>query len=416
MKKLFLIGLKDLRVIFRDRAALVMMLVAPFALTIGLGFVTGQFGGGNGSGISDIPVILVNQDSGPLGGSLVDLFQSEALADLVKPVLSDDLAAARNQVDEDNAAAAILIPDGFSASIIPSTGQQVPGDVVQLVLYANPVRPTSVGVVKAILDEFISHLEVGRVGGTVSVTQLLTNGLIPPEQAAAVGMSIGGRQAESLAENNAIQLVTSTASETTQFNPLAYIAPGMALMFLMFTVSNAGRSLLVERARGTLPRLLVSPTTTAQVLGGKVCGVYLSGAAQMLILIGGSTLLFQLDWGDILGVLVLVLAAVFGATGWGLLITAMAKTPGQAAAVGSAIMLTFGILGGTFINLEAMPAIVQAASKITPNAWGLDGFATLALGGGLEHIMKPVLALFGMGLVLFAVSLALFNRRKVMQR
>jgi len=45
MKKLFLIGLKDLKLTFRDRAALVFMLLAPFLLTIGMGFVTGRFSG-----------------------------------------------------------------------------------------------------------------------------------------------------------------------------------------------------------------------------------------------------------------------------------------------------------------------------------------------------------------------------------
>ena len=30
----------------------------------------------------------------------------------------------------------------------------------------------------------------------------------------------------------------------------------MALMFLMYTVSNGGRTLLVERNQGTLPRLM----------------------------------------------------------------------------------------------------------------------------------------------------------------
>ena len=40
MRKLFLIALKDLRLIFRDRSALVLMLAAPFVLTLGMGAVT----------------------------------------------------------------------------------------------------------------------------------------------------------------------------------------------------------------------------------------------------------------------------------------------------------------------------------------------------------------------------------------
>jgi len=60
-------------------------------------------------------------------------------------------------------------------------------------------------------------------------------------------------------------------------------------------------------------------------------------------LILGTTLLFQLQWGDPLRG-VPGAAAVFGAVGWGMLLTAVAKTPGQVSAIGSAMMLTFGIL------------------------------------------------------------------------
>ena len=189
----------------------------------------------------------------------------------------------------------------------------------------------------------------------------------------------------------------------------------MAFMFLMYTVSYGGRSLLAERALGTLPRLLVSPTSSAQVLGGKVFGIFLTGAAQMLILITASQLLFQLKWGDMLGVVVLVVAAVLAAVGWGMLVTSLAKTPGQVSAVGTAIMLTFGVLSGTFIDLGKMPGWFQVVSKITPNAWGLDGFTTLALGGTLGDILGPVAALLMMAAVLFTAAVLIFNRRGMVQ-
>ncbi len=82
MLKLLLIGLKDLKLMFRDRAAMTFMLLAPFLLTLGMGFVTGSFGRG-GSGLSDIPVVLVNLDNRELGNALVDVFYSEDLSMLV---------------------------------------------------------------------------------------------------------------------------------------------------------------------------------------------------------------------------------------------------------------------------------------------------------------------------------------------
>jgi ABC-2 type transport system permease protein len=190
----------------------------------------------------------------------------------------------------------------------------------------------------------------------------------------------------------------------------------MALMFLMYTVSYGGRTLLTERNQGTLPRLLVSPTSATQVLGGKMIGIFLTGAAQMFILIEGTSILFQLQWGDPLAVAALVLATVFGAVGWGMLLTAIAKTPGQVSAIGSAMMLTFGILGGTFINMDNMPVWFRIITKITPNAWGVDGFTTLALGGGLHDILTPILALLGMGLLLFAIAVVLFSQRGLTER
>ncbi len=421
MLKTFLIGIKDLKLIFRDRTALIFMLLAPFLLTLGMGLVTGRFSGSNSSGISEIPVVIVNQDDGELSKELVDLFNSEGLAELVEPSLGTSPEAARRQVDEDEVAAAIIIPAGFTNSILPKQEALENGispEPVKIEMYANPSRPTSAGIIKSILDEFMSRIEEGSISGQTSIIQMLVSGRITPEEAQAAGDEMSQRL-QNASEGNtlAITLNTSTAAgEEIEFDVLAYLAPGMALMFLMFTVSYGGRSILAEKSQGTLPRLLVSPTNAIQILGGKVFGIFLTGVAQMLILIGGTSLLFQLKWGDALGVIVLVLAAVFGATGWGMLITALARTPAQVGSVGSAMMLIFGILGGSFIQLDNMPASVQMLSRITPNSWALDGFTTLALGGTLPALSTPLTALLTMGGVLFVASVYLFGRKNLVQK
>jgi ABC-2 type transport system permease protein len=336
MGKIILIGFKDVKLAIRDRAALILMLLAPFLLTLGLGAVTGRFSGGSTNGISHIPVILVNQDGGQLGNALVALYQSQDLDELIDATASEDAAAAYQQVDDNQAVAAILIPAGFTDSIIPPQGQAEPASPVQIELYTNPTTPTSVGVVKTILDESLSQVEVGRVGGEVAVTQLIASGRLQVQDAQAVGLAIGSSQANAAGRSTSITLNNVTSSgEAVQFDVLALLAPGMALMFLMYTVSNGGRTILAERDQGTLPRLLVSPTTAVEVLGGKMVGIYLTGTVQMLILIAGTSALFGVQWGDSTAVQALVLAVVFAAVGWGMLITAVARTPGQVSMVGT---------------------------------------------------------------------------------
>lgn len=419
MKKLWLIGLKDVRLAFRDRAALIFMLLAPFLLTLGLGAVTGRFSGGNANtGLSDIPVVLVNLDQAQLGDALVDVFRSEELSALLEPSTADSAEAARRLIDDDRAAAAVIVPAGFTASIIPAQGE-APADVLSVEIYANPTSPTSAGVIQTIVEEFLARVEIGEIGGQVALEMLIESGRLSPDPQTLeqAGRVLGERVAGDGQTVSAIPLhKTASGAEAVQFDTLAYMAPGMALMFLMYTVSYGGRSILIERARGTLPRLLISPTATAQIFGGKVLGAWLTGVAQVGILILASTLLFRLNWGDPLGVIALVLAAVFGATGWGMLLTAFSRTPGQVSAIGSALMLTFGILGGSFFDLGNMPPVIQWISKITPNAWGLDGFTTLALGGSLADVLRPVLALAAMGVILFVISVLAFNRQGIVQR
>ncbi|PKN93712.1 MAG: hypothetical protein CVU44_07810 [Chloroflexi bacterium HGW-Chloroflexi-6] len=422
MQKLFLIGLKDVRLAFRDRAALILMLLAPFLLTLGMGFVTGRFSGNGSSGLSDIPVVLVNLDNAQLGDALVETFNSEDLSTLVEPTLADSPEAARRLIDDNQAAAAVIIPDGFSESIIPTqemldTENYDPA-AVQIEVYANPSSPTSAGVIKAILDEFISRVEEGRISGMTSMLAIPGIENMPNDQIESLAREMfeGAGEDESFSSAAITLNAGEQGAEAVEFDTLAYLAPGMALMFLMYTVSYGGRSILVEKTQGTLPRLLVSPTASWQILGGKVLGIFLTGFAQMGILILASSLFFQVQWGDPLGMLVLIAAAVFGASGWGMLITAAARSTGQVGAIGSAVMLIFGILGGSFINLEQMPVFIRTLSGITPNAWGLDGFTTLALGGRLADLGQPILALLVMGAVLFAASAVLFSRSNVMKR
>ena len=419
MKKILLVAAKDLKLAFRDRAAIILMLAAPFLLTLGLALVTGRLvsPAGQSSGPSQIPVLIINQDDESLGRALVETFQSPELEKLLEPQVVYDLAAARQAIDDDTVAAVILVPPGFTRSVIPGPNQQVViQDVVKLQYYANPARPTSSAIVETILREFLSRVEEGRITGITAVTQMLQSGILAPQDALVYGQQMGERmESANLAGQELLTLTIAGAleqEEAVQFDIMAYMAPGMALFFLMFTVTYGGRSFLAERRQRTLQRMLTSPTTVAQILAGKMLGTYLTGVMQLVILIGASSLLFNLRWGDFTGVAALILITTFAATGWGMLITAFARTPGQVSSIGSAVMLLFGILGGSFLNLEHMPEVVRLLSRITPNAWGLDGFAILAQGGGIAELERPLTGLLVMGVILFGAAVLLFSRNR----
>lgn len=418
MSKLLNIAWKDLWVTFRDPGALIMMLATPFVLTLVIAFA---FGGGSSSGSSvlqHVPVVVVNHDSGSLGGALLDTLRSPNLADLLSATMLTDDAEARGQVDAGRAVAAVIIPSDFSNSIMPSGGGvSTGGSVVET--YADPTRPVSAGVVRGVVGSVVSQFVAGSVAGQVAVQQLVANGLIPPQDALARGEEIGKRAAQSTRGRLVgVRSETATGASgggspggTGGFDWLAYMAPSMAILFLMFTVTAGGRTILAEREAGTLSRMLVTPTRSGQVVGGKVFGIFVVGLVQMVILIMASVLLFRIQWGSATGVAALTLALVAAATGWGALLAAYCRTPAQAGQFGSMLALVFAILAGNLVPRQILPEWLRTASYITPNAWGLEGYTRLAAGGGPADIALIVVALLVMAAVLFGGATLLFKRQ-----
>lgn len=413
MKKIFIIGLKDLKVTFRERAVLIMLL-APFLLTIAMGFITGAFSNDEGGGISGIPVAVVNQDEAGLGAYLEETF-NEGFGGLFTLVETSDAAEARRQVEDDEVAAAVLVPEGFSSSIIPDENGRMSDQAEKIEIYANPARPISASIIRDMVDGFVTSVETGRVAGQVTVSQLINEGLVSVQDAGQVGMEIGVRISDPGASLSIITLQNQEQklpNEEQGFSPIAVLAPSMAILFLIYTTSSVGgRSILAEREGGTLPRMLTTPSTTSQVLGGKVFGTFLIGVVQVSILVAVSSLMFSLNWGDPLAVFLLILCAVAGATGWGILLASIAKTSGQVASLGTALMLIFGILGGSFGGTAGLPGVMGIISRITPNAWAQEGFIELARQGTLIDILPSMGGLLVMAVVLFAIAVLFFRRR-----
>lgn len=414
MKKILNIGWKDLIVLFRDKGALVLMLGAPFVLTLGLGLITGSFSNNSGSGLAGIPIAVVNEDSDELGQGLADVLFSADLAELLAPDTAVSPQAARQLVDNNDIAAAVIIPAGFTAGILPNASGQV-GDAVSIEVYANPARPISANVVSSIVEDYINQVETGLVSVNVALTQLVMNGRITPadtESMMTLGQEMGQRLINQDAAPQPIRIERDKAAAEAASNPnfLAYIAPGMAVAFLMYTVALGGRSILAERDKGTLSRLLISPTSATQILAGKVVGIFLTGVAQVSVLIAASALLFGLRWGNLTGVVLLIVTVSAAATGWGLLLASLANRPGQVSSFGTALMLTFGILGGSFVQIPFTGLLAQL-SKITPNAWAIEGFMSLSQGGSLADIAPSLIALVVMAALLFGTAVLIFQRR-----
>jgi ABC-2 type transport system permease protein len=348
-----------------------------------------------------------------MGGWVKDAFNSSGLKEMFTVTQVDAPEEARRLVEMDQAAAAIIIPDGFSAGLIPDSISGQPGPNRSVQVYANPARPISAAVVQAVVDEILNRADGQILSDSITIQSLLNSGRLQPPQAGVYAAGLAQRMRTGRETSlSPIRVEVSGASDRNQPpNYLSYLAPGMAILFLMYTVTQGGRSILMERQSGTLGRMLATPTSQSQVLAGKLAGIFLTGFLQVMILILATGLLFRLNWGSPAATLALVTCTVLASTGWGLLLAAAARTSFQVSGIGTAMMLLFGVLGGSFMPVDRFPALMRSASRLTPNAWALDGFGLLASGGGFSDLVPILAALLAMAAVLFAVAAIIARRR-----
>jgi len=364
--KVFTIAWKDVLIRMRDRNAMILMLIAPLLISALMGAALGG-GAVSSEPLHNIPVIVVNDDEGTSGNTLLEALLAEP-GQLLKPVKSNDLAAARQSLQQGTTKSIVYIPRDFSAKANQKSDQG-------LVLYVATASDRSSMIVRDVVTRISTQLNAtGATGLDVKHVQ----------------MPIEGNP-----------------------NPFAFFAPSMAIFFLMISMFEAPRSILIEREDGTLGRLIRTPTATAQILLGKMGGAFLTGLLQFSILVVVSTLVFNLRWSNSIAALVLMVAAVVvAAASMGALIAAFSKDLLQAGAIGGAIALVSAGLGGNFFDLERAPFWLELVSRLTINRWALEGFTNLTVRGlGLKSILPNFVVLIVIALVMFSAAFWRFQRR-----
>lgn len=408
MKKLWTLARKEVLLAFRDRGALISMLLTPFLLTLVIG---AAFGGGGDEPLRNVPVLLLNRDQGALAAYVVEAFESQEMEGLVLAERVDDEEAARMRVDRDEVAALVILPADFSARLLAGAAPGSAGGEPSLVeIYASPSWRIGTAVTQAIVDQVLEGMHMGIQGIYAAIGQLAEQGAAPPAQLRALGEAMGEALLEDPTPTRAAIALEIDNAGYRPFRWLDYSAASMAVLFMMFTAMSGGRSLLYEREEGTLPRLLITPNRPLVILVGKMAGVAATGVLQM-VLLWQATGLLGAYWGDPLPALLAILALVICATGLGALIAAWARTPSQAGALGTGITLAGAALSGSFFPRSNLPAWVRTLSLVTPNSWGIEVFARLQAGWELAEVAPYLAGTLALALVYYVVAAVGFRRQ-----
>jgi len=155
--------------------------------------------------------------------------------------------------------------------------------------------------------------------------------------------------------------------------------PGILVMFTLLVLLTSGGSLLVtERKQGLLRRLASAPISRRQVVSGKWAGRMVLAAVQVTVALTIGTVLFRMDWGPDLAMVIVILAAWAGfCASAGLLVGSVAKTEAQAGGLGVLAANILAALGGCWWPIEVTPSWMQTLQQFMPTGWTMDALHKL---------------------------------------
>lgn len=411
--KAWLIAWQDTVIRLRDRNAFILMLLAPLIITAIMGAALGRVVTSQDSTDKGISVALVNEDKGELGTRFARELGGSGF---LNPRTAADPASARKMVEEGEAYAVVLIAHNLSDNLAARAGEASGNTDARSVIQLHTPAPLPEETTRLIRQEvtvIANRLSAETLGRRISIEQIKRPDLALVAGAANSASASQNGDARG-AENSVVGVkVVDAGNKGTNSNPFAFFAPSMAIFFLMFSMFDAPRNILAETDRGTLGRLMRTPTGTSQILLGKLGGSFLTGILQFIVLVVASRLIFNLTWGgSIAGLLLMVVAVVAAASGMGAIIAAVSKNVNQADVLGSGIAIVSAGLGGAFFPPDRLPDWLQVFSFMTVNRWGLEGFTDLTIHNlGFTDILLDAGVLLAIAFVLFTVAFWRFKQK-----
>jgi ABC-2 type transport system permease protein len=421
--KWFDIAIKDLLRSFRSSFLLGMMVVAPLLMT---GLIYLAFGGlmkSSDQQLESLPkinLIFVNEDVGHpnsdflVGDGLISAFQEEPLASLFVVQLAAEESAARQAVDRQEAAVALVIPENFTRAALLGEGKAA------VLLYQDPTLTFGPGLTREVVEQYLDAFSGGQIAGAVLVDQLTAHGTSLELAAAQQAQVEYGFWLQSLQEGRSLALPIEqrepVQTESAGVNPMlaviGSVMAGMMIFFVFFGGAGAAQSFLTEQEEGTLARLFTTPTPLRVILGGKFAAIFLTLAVQCIVLIVVSGLLFGIQWGNVLSLALLVVGLVVGAAGFGIFLLSLIKNNRQAGPVISGTLMVTGMVGGLMsTGFDSLPEAFETAGLFVPQGWALRGMKLAMSGVSPQEVVLPLLVLLAFGGVFFTLGARMFQKR-----
>ena len=397
MKKIIALVIKDTLVRFTSPLEWVFFLILPIIFTLVIGATAGP------SDDSRVKVYVVDQAQNTLSETLIEtLEKSSSIRPEVKP-----LEEALSDFDQRKVTSVLIIPEGFTENALLQ--QQAELELRQL-----PNNTDSMVVSQAVQ----SVLE--RVGGVVDIAnasvakaESLPGFTFDSAASRKAYFDQSREEAQILMEEapDRIHEVDGNTEDPIVFDAKSSSSAGQMITWVFIPLIGLCATFAYERQKGTLRRLLTTPTSKALFLFATIAGQVLTALVQMVLLVLFGVFVMKLNWGHDLAALALILVtSALAAAALGTMMATFVKTEAQGNGLSIMIGMVMALMGGCWYPLELFPRAVQQAVKILPTTWSMLGMLDIVQRGlGVTAILPEAAVLTGFALVFFVIGILRFK-------
>lgn len=194
-----------------------------------------------------------------------------------------------------------------------------------------------------------------------------------------------------------------------EYDNFKHITIGMILFMSMFTVVFGIGSILEDKQYNTWNKMMISPLTRTQVLGGNLIATFIVGAAQILLLMLLTNYLMGMDWGEsdkFIWIILIGLLFVLTTTSIGLFLAGIVKTHEQLSTLTPIILTSTSMLGGAMWPLEIVEfKAIRFLANFTPQKWAIEGMEQIVMyNTDIMDVLPNMGVLILMSLVFFTLG------------
>jgi ABC-2 type transport system permease protein len=395
MKKILAITFRDIRLRFSGFSEWLFFLILPVLFTLILS------GGTGASSDNRVQLAVVNQALTPLSAELIAALEN---SESIRPELMT-LENGENRFDSRRISALLIIPAGFEQSVLESGS-------LTLELRQQPNN------LNALVAQRAVQAAISRVGQAVEIAR---RSLAQAENIRAFS-STADRQdyfnealtsAQSLLDDSPdrISEIQGNTPDQIEYDPRANSSAGQLITWVFIPLIGLSELFAYERQKGTLRRILTTPTHKATYIFGTIFGQVLIAMAQMTLLVGFGILVMKLNWGqNIPGLVVMLVTGALAAAALGTMLGTFVKTAAQAQGLSIMLGMVMALMGGCWYPLELFPQVVRNIVKVLPTTWAMQGLLDLVLRGrGLVDILPEAGVLLGFAAVFFGIGIWRFK-------